>query len=110
MRDSCAIAANALRVLPGWQSISSLIQIDPCEKLSCRRILLPHPGTAALLLLRAVFCVYDGQPLEWPRGNADVAQLVEQLIRNQQVNGSSPFVGSIPFHNLLRLPEPTSRD
>jgi hypothetical protein len=25
---------------------------------------------------------------------ADVAQLVEQLIRNQQVNGSSPFVGS----------------
>jgi hypothetical protein len=28
-------------------------------------------------------------------GQADVAQLVEQLIRNQQVNGSSPFVGSI---------------
>ena len=28
---------------------------------------------------------------------ADVAQLVEQLIRNQQVNGSSPFVGSIEF-------------
>jgi hypothetical protein len=28
---------------------------------------------------------------------ADVAQLVEQLIRNQQVNGSSPFVGSIRF-------------
>ena len=27
--------------------------------------------------------------------SADVAQLVEQLIRNQQVNGSSPFVGSI---------------
>jgi hypothetical protein len=31
--------------------------------------------------------------------NADVAQLVEQLIRNQQVNGSSPFVGSIPSQN-----------
>ena len=30
---------------------------------------------------------------------ADVAQLVEQLIRNQQVNGSSPFVGSIKFPN-----------
>ena len=29
------------------------------------------------------------------RERADVAQLVEQLIRNQQVNGSSPFVGSI---------------
>jgi hypothetical protein len=26
--------------------------------------------------------------------NADVAQLVEQLIRNQQVTGSSPVVGS----------------
>jgi hypothetical protein len=26
---------------------------------------------------------------------ADVAQLVEQLIRNQQVIGSSPIVGSI---------------
>ena len=33
-------------------------------------------------------------PLEWAK-QADVAQLVEQLIRNQQVNGSSPFVGSI---------------
>ena len=27
--------------------------------------------------------------------NANVAQLVEQLIRNQQVSGSSPLVGSI---------------
>ena len=34
---------------------------------------------------------------------ADVAQLVEQLIRNQQVNGSSPFVGSISSQGLLRL-------
>src|SRR5580698_910957 len=33
------------------------------------------------------------------RRRADVAQLVEQLIRNQQVIGSSPIVGSIitPF-------------
>jgi hypothetical protein len=30
-----------------------------------------------------------------PRQNADVAQLVEQLIRNQQVAGSSPAVSSI---------------
>lgn len=28
------------------------------------------------------------------RGNAEVAQLVEQLIRNQQVTGSSPVFGS----------------
>ena len=27
-------------------------------------------------------------------GNANVAQLVEQLIRNQQVTGSNPVVGS----------------
>jgi hypothetical protein len=30
-----------------------------------------------------------------PHAEADVAQLVEQLIRNQQVIGSSPIVGSI---------------
>ena len=27
---------------------------------------------------------------------ADIAQLVERLIRNHQVKGSSPFIGSIP--------------
>ena len=27
--------------------------------------------------------------------NADVAQLVEQLIRNQQVRGSNPLIGSL---------------
>ena len=29
-----------------------------------------------------------------PADPADVAQLVEQLIRNQQVTGSSPVIGS----------------
>ena len=35
---------------------------------------------------------------------ADVAQLVEQLIRNQQVTGSNPVVGSIlmPPRSLSR--------
>jgi hypothetical protein len=32
---------------------------------------------------------------------ADVAQLVEQLIRNQQVIGSSPIVGSIVLEQAL---------
>jgi hypothetical protein len=32
---------------------------------------------------------------------ADVAQLVEQLIRNQQVIGSSPIVGSIENPSLI---------
>ena len=31
---------------------------------------------------------------------AAVAQLVEQLIRNQQVNGSSPFSGSLKNRGL----------
>lgn len=35
------------------------------------------------------------------RWRATLAQLVEQLIRNQQVIGSSPIVGS-SFFNLLR--------
>ena len=34
---------------------------------------------------------------------ANVAQLVEQLIRNQQVSGSSPLVGSSDFKGLERL-------
>jgi hypothetical protein len=28
--------------------------------------------------------------------NADVAQLVEQLIRNEKVEGSTPFIGTTP--------------
>ena len=40
---------------------------------------------------------------------ADVAQLVEQLIRNQQVNGSSPFVGSILCDKYQGLREPVLR-
>ena len=34
---------------------------------------------------------------------ADVAQLVEQLIRNQQVRGSSPRVGSSKIKGFRRL-------
>ena len=34
--------------------------------------------------------------------NANVAQSVEQLIRNQQVKGSSPFIGSI-FRGVAQL-------
>ena len=37
----------------------------------------------------------DAEIADRIRELADVAQLVEQLIRNQQVNGSSPFVGSM---------------
>ena len=34
------------------------------------------------------------------RYRADIAQLVEQLIRNQQVSGSTPLVGSNDFRHL----------
>ena len=34
-------------------------------------------------------------------GNADVAQLAEQLICNQQVIGSSPIIGFSPFRDFL---------
>jgi hypothetical protein len=40
---------------------------------------------------------------------ADVAQLVEQLIRNQQVNGSSPFVGSIESEDRVSFGDADSR-
>jgi hypothetical protein len=41
--------------------------------------------------------VYIALPL------ADLAQLVERLIRNQQVAGSSPAVGFVNIVNNLRL-------
>ena len=37
------------------------------------------------------------------RVSADVAQLVEQLIRNQQVRGSNPRVGSNKIKDLNHL-------
>ena len=36
--------------------------------------------------------------------SADVAQLVEQLIRNQQVMGSNPVVGSSPMQPAIIVP------
>ena len=41
-----------------------------------------------------------------PCQSAGVAQLVEQLIRNQQVRGSSPRAGSNFLHNFVDLPLP----
>ena len=37
--------------------------------------------------------------LKMTPSSADVAQLVEQLIRNQQASGSNPLVGSIKSTN-----------
>ena len=35
--------------------------------------------------------------------NANVAQLVEQLIRNQQVRGSSPLIGSTIYRGVAQF-------
>ena len=37
------------------------------------------------------------------RLRADIAQMVERLIRNHQVKGSSPFIGSIFFRGVAQL-------
>ena len=51
-----------------------------------------HPHTPLLL---SPFAAVPQQPT-----HAGVAQLVEQLICNHQVGGSSPFTGSSNFNNL----------
>ena len=51
-----------------------------------------------------VACAVLGSIISRPTLHAGVAQLVEQLIRNQQVNGSSPFAGSTRSpYNLTEL-------
>ena len=47
-------------------------------------------------LYRLSDCIYN-------RIQADVAQLVEQSIRNRQVIGSSPIVGSTKFLRFIHL-------
>ncbi len=46
-----------------------------------------------------LFCRQNGNITITPR-RAEVAQLVEQLIRNEQVVGSSPIFGSILLTRL----------
>ena len=57
-------------------------------------------GPVALTVSRGA--VRGSHPSKGPgHASADIAQLVEQLIRNQQVSGSSPDVGSSPFDLLV---------
>ena len=76
----------------GFASVGTIL---PSEKAA------PLPGGLLIssVLLSASFETAFARPrrsrYNEPAAIADVAQLVEQLIRNQQVNGSSPFVGSI---------------
>ena len=83
----------------GFASVGTIL---PREGLPCcraalfiyranaqRGILLTEPGASCALDTPARTGI-----LREFRAPADVAQLVEQLIRNQQVTGSSPVVGS----------------
>ena len=63
-----------------------------------------RPATTSTLAVRAMTsvrrgencCADMGSDITRPcRSDADVAQMVERLIRNQQVRGSIPRVGSI---------------
>jgi hypothetical protein len=52
---------------------------------------------------QAVGCEFDPRfPLQ--KNNAGVAQLVEQLICNQQVTGSNPVAGSIFYPTFVWVP------
>jgi hypothetical protein len=58
-----------------------------------------------LALAKKQFVAYTSLALVFSVGSANVAQLVEQRIRNAWVAGSSPAVGSIEFagQSLMRL-------
>ena len=68
-------------------------------------------------ILRAKFLIDDGEAsqalrilasqIESKESKADVAQLVEQPIRNRQVTGSSPVVGS---RTRCRVSFPAQKD
>ena len=66
--------------------MSSIIILDPKTRLVIRKVCFFR---SKRLILR----FYISQSL-LSRQFADVAQVVEQLIRNQQVSGSIPLVGS----------------
>jgi hypothetical protein len=60
----------------------------------------PHTSAAGTLLYASRSRSYNPTRYVQREASADVAQLVEQLIRNQQVSGSIPLVGSIPVFPL----------
>jgi hypothetical protein len=53
--------------------------------------------------IRDLTSLYRASNSIYNRKEADVAQLVEQSIRNRQVIGSSPIVGSTKFLSVMRL-------
>ena len=66
----------------------------PLAQVSFRRTAVENRDLTSLY--RVCNCIYN-------RREADVAQLVEQSIRNRQVIGSSPIVGSTKFLPVMHL-------
>ena len=85
-------------------SLASLRAASPSSRY--RRAFKPR-------LLRGAQTLPNSDATIQSEKHADVAQLVEQLIRNQQVIGSSPIVGSMPFRtsfSTLFLPASPPRE
>ena len=88
---SCKFAAGKKFLFKVFELINFTYLCLP-KKRGC--IIMP-------LLQRGVlkkYCVFSLQIVtfaNWHINNAEVAQLVEQLICNQQVGGSTPFFGSV---------------
>ena len=96
---------TVFRVYPLDGPVAQLVRAPPCH--GGGRGFESHPGR--LSKKDSIFFIWDlssagrasalqaeGHRFEPYRSHfADVAQLAEQLICNQQVNGSSPFIGSL---------------
>jgi hypothetical protein len=62
------------------------------------------PNSCSLVEIRDLVLLYRPAMGNYNRLEADVAQLVEQSIRNRQVIGSSPIVGSTNFFCFMNSP------
>ena len=102
-----------LKVYLQFGLVAQLVRAPPCH--GGGRGFEPHPGRLYCLLWdlssagRASALQAGGHRFEPYRSHsyADVAQLAEQLICNQQVTGSSPIIGFTNSHLVLYgwLPE-----
>ena len=54
----------------------------------------PHLTTIRLRFFCYPISLHSDNQADYPRLSAGVAQMAEQLIRNQQVGGSSPLTGT----------------
>ena len=86
--------------------MAQLVRAPPCHgggrgfESRLGRLLIWHLSSAG----RASALQAEGHRFEPYRSHfsyADVAQLAEQLICNQQVIGSSPIIGLLSYYNLI---------